>query len=530
MSDPDPLIGTMLGPCRIEMLVGRGGMGRVYMARHLALDRRVAVKIVDEGDSGLLDAGTQRAQVLDEARTAAKFEDPRIVAIYDVGEERGIPYIVMQWVAGESLEARVKRCGPLPPAEALAIVKEMAGALAAAHAAGLVHRDVKPGNILIDARGAVKLADFGIACSTGTGAAQGEVVVGSFHFMAPEQASGGVSHPSSDLYALGSTWYYALTAHLPYPGSSLDAFIRHRDESPPEVRLLRPEVTEKAASLLRRLMAKKIEDRPADAKTLLLELSSAGMLLDTDASGSPFKILPSVPRQDQIPRAVPLSVPLFVAPVEPPSFPLFPPQPNARTLGSRYSFLGLLAAFGLLAFGWQWRKASFEDWAAGAVVFAVLPAILTVGLRWTVQRKVLAVLSVVAAAFCWGRFALGGAAKIPSLEAGILAGLGGCALFGSVYLGQWGQERSEAVWARVLAPIAGIGLLLSALTWSAPENQPWSAAVASRGADWWLAFSASGGVWRWLGTLGVGVAMGAADRLKIPDASEPKDRKLNWNR
>ena len=319
MSDPDPLIGTRLGPCRIEMLVGRGGMGRVYKALHLALDRRVAVKIVDEGDSGRLDAGAQRAQVLDEARIAAKFEDPRIVAIYDVGEERGIPYIVMQWVDGESLEAMVKRSGPLPPLQALTIIKEMAGALAAAHAAGLVHRDVKPGNILIDAHGAVKLADFGIARCTGTGGGQGEVVVGSFHFMAPEQASGGLSDPSSDLYALGSTWYYALTAQLPYPGSALDAFIRHRDESPPEVRLLRPEVTEKAASLLRRLMAKKIEDRPADAKALLAELSSVGMLLDTDTSGSPFKILPSAPRQRPIPAALVASQP------PPPSRPIKAP-------------------------------------------------------------------------------------------------------------------------------------------------------------------------------------------------------------
>ncbi|MBI4060522.1 MAG: serine/threonine protein kinase, partial [Elusimicrobia bacterium] len=328
MSTADPLIGQTLGPCRLDALIGRGGMGRVYRARHLALDRVVAVKLVDVGGAAAGTTGDAvREQILAEARSAAKLEDPRIVAIHEVGEDRGIPYIVMQWVDGESLEARVNRQGRLPLPEALEIIRETATALDAAHRAGLVHRDIKPGNILVDARGTVKLADFGIARPAGVASAATEAVAGSFHFMAPEQAFGGPPDPRSDLYALGTTWYYALTAQPPYPGSAMDALARHRDEPPPEVRLLRPEVTERAASLLRRLMAKKVEERPADARALLREMLSVGMLLDTDTSGSPFKILPAAPRPEaRPPEARP---PSFAAP--PPrerGIPL-PPAPAA---------------------------------------------------------------------------------------------------------------------------------------------------------------------------------------------------------
>src|SRR3569832_172924 len=131
---PDPLGGTMLGPCRLEALGGRGGMGRVYRAKHVALDRIVAVKLVDQSGSAAL-----RAAVLAEARSAAKLAAPRVVAVYEVGEDKGTPYIVLQWVDGEGLDARVKRQGPLPPDEALAVMREPFLALTAAHAAGIVH-------------------------------------------------------------------------------------------------------------------------------------------------------------------------------------------------------------------------------------------------------------------------------------------------------------------------------------------------------------------------------------------------------
>ncbi len=528
MPETDPLIGQTLGPCRLDALIGRGGMGRVYKARHLALDRLVAVKLVDDGGEG---GAAAREQILAEARSAAKFEDSRIVAIYDVGEERGIPYIVMQWVDGESLEARVKRRGPLPPAEALEIMRETARALGAAHKAGLVHRDIKPGNILVDARGAVKLADFGIARPAGVAAAAGEAIAGSFHFMAPEQAFGGPPDPRSDLYALGATWYYALAAQPPYPGSAMDALVRHRDEAPPEVRLLRPEVTERAAGLLRRLMAKKVEDRPVDAQEILKEMLSVGMLLDTDTSGSPFKILPAPPRVETCappPAATPVTAPAPVrrkVPLPPP-----PPALPSAALGSKSSFVGLLVAFGVLAFGWQWRRAGSEDWAAGAAILALLPAALTYGDRRSAWRKRISAAGCAGALACWFQFVFIGGVLLPPLEAAIFAGAGLCALLGSSFLGQWGQDRSEAFWSRVLGPAAGLCLLLSALTWSVPETQAWTSGLFERAASWWAAFTGSGGGWRWLGTAGLCVALGAAVHLKVQGADAPKDRKLNWNK
>ena len=538
MSEADPLIGKTLGPCRLDALIGRGGMGRVYKARHLALDRACAVKLVDGAAAGANGAAV-REQILAEARAAAKLEDPRIVSIYEVGEASGIPFIVMQWVDGESLEARVKRMGRLAPAEALEIIRETASALEAAHKAGLVHRDIKPGNILVDTHGAVKLTDFGIARPAGVAAAAGEVIAGSFHFMAPEQAFGGPPDPRSDLYALGTTWYYALTAQAPYPGSAMDALIRHRDEPPPEIRNLRPEITERAAGLLRRLMAKKVEERPQDAQALLKEMLSIGMLLDTDTSGSPFKILPAVPRPEvQAPAPPPQAAAASYPSVDPltariPStvVPPPPPVPAAATpLGSKSSFIGILAAFGIIAFGWQWRRAGPADWPAGAAMLALLPALLTYGDRMSVWRKVLGGGGSAAAILCWGRHVFTGGAAAPGLEAAIFAGVGVCALGGATYLGQWGQDRSEAVWARVLSPLASAFLLASALLWSAPETQALGAAFIERGGAWWSAFAGSGGAWRWLGTGVVCAALGAAVHLRVQAPEAPKDRRLNWNK
>ncbi len=534
MPETDPLVGKTLGPCRLDALIGRGGMGRVYKARHLALDRAVAVKLVDGGGAA---AGTNgdavREQILAEARSAAKLEDPRIVAIYEVGEAQGIPYIVMQWVDGESLEVRVKRLGRLAPPEALEIIRETATALGAAHKVGLVHRDIKPGNILVDTRGLVKLTDFGIARPAGIAAAAGEAIAGSFHFMAPEQAFGGPPDPRSDLYALGTTWYFALTGEPPYPGSAMDALVRHRDEAPPEVRILCPEITERAAALLRRLMAKKVEDRPANAQALLTEMLSIGMLLETDMSGSPFKILPVVPRTEAPPVAAQASkVAPFVA-VDPLTgrVPGRPPAPSpAAALGSKASFVALLAAFGVIAFGWQWRRAGPEDWTAGAVFLALLPAALTYGGHRNAWRKLLSVAGCVGALACWAKHTFAVGVFMPALEPAIIASVGLCALLGAAYLGQWGQDRSEVLWARVLSPLSAIALLMSALSWGVPETQPWTAGLAERAAAWWSAFAGSGGGWRWLGTAGVGAALGAAVHLRVQGTDAPKDRKLNWNK
>ncbi|HXS99463.1 MAG TPA: serine/threonine-protein kinase [Elusimicrobiota bacterium] len=529
---PDPLIGTMLGPCRLEALVGRGGMGRVYRAKHVALDRIVAVKLVDQSGSAAL-----RAAVLAEARAAAKLDDPRIVAVYEVGEDKGTPYIVLQWVEGEGLDARVKRQGALKPEEALAIMKETILALKAAHAAGLVHCDVKPANILVDRRGAVKLADFGIARPAGSAIGAGETVSGSFHFMAPEQALGSPPDPRADLYAAGSTWYFALTGQMLFPGRAMDALMRHREETPPDVRRLRPEVTEKTSSLIRRLLSKDPAGRPQTADVVLAEMSAVGMLLNVDVSGSPFRILPPPPPEERpapVPSAAapaaagavaakPAAVRPSFAPPPPP-----PPAPAPPALGSSATFYFLFALLGAAAVGYPWRNAVAEDWLAGAAFLSAFPVLLTVGDRQAGWRKAAGPLLWLAAIGCFWRY-VNAAGAVPPLETLIVAGLGAVATGGAVYLGLWGMDAEEILWSRVLGPAGALLLAAGALTWAVPEGRGWTGVLTFEAARVARAWWAAGGAWRWGGLTAFAIAGAAARRLKTV-ASAPTDRKLNWNR
>ena len=534
---PDPLIGTMLGPCLLEALIGRGGMGRVYKARHVALDRVVAVKLVDQSGNA-----AKSAAVLAEARAAAKLDDPHIVQVYEVGEENGLPYIVLQWVEGEGLDARVKRMGGLAPAEALAIMRETLLGLRAAHAAGIVHCDVKPANILVDRRGAVKLADFGIARQAGSTLGAGQTVSGSFHFMAPEQALGAPPEPRVDLYAAGSTWYYALTGQVLFPGPAMDALLRHRDETPPDVRRLRPEVTEKNAALIRRLLAKDPAERPQSADAVLAEMASVGMLLNTDASGSPFHILPpplppeepresspvAAPAAASVDRTVAIAASAVPAPSFLPPPAVLPPPPPPSVLGSRGTFFFLFSALGLAAVGWPWRSAVAEDWLAGAVFLAAFPAVLTIGERQAAWRKAAAVLLWLGALACFARY-VRAAPVVPPLETLIVTGLGGVASGCAVYLGLWGSDAEEILWGRILAPLGGLVLGIGALTWIVPESRGWIEVLTSEAARAWGAWWSTGGFWRWGGLTALAIAASAARRIKTV-AAAPPDRKLNWNK
>ncbi|MFI5346791.1 MAG: serine/threonine-protein kinase [Elusimicrobiota bacterium] len=536
MSD-DPLVGKTLGPCAIEALVGRGGMGRVYRGRHLALDRVVAVKVVDHSTAALREA------VLAEARAAAKLEDPRIVAVYEVGEDQGLPYIVMQWVDGEGLDALVRRAGPLTPKAALAVMRETVTALRAAHAAGLVHCDVKPPNIMVDSRGGVKLADFGIARKAGSARSADEAVTGSFHFMSPEQGLGAPPDPRSDLYAVGSTWYFALTGEMLFPGSAMDALLRHRDELPPDVRLLRPEVTEKSSSLIRRLLDKDPARRPPDAEAVLREMAAVGMLLETDSSGSPFRILPAPPPPGPVgmdamvpppageapavlPAPAPSSGPAFGA--RPPA-PLPPPPQAASALGSRTHFYLVFAVLGMAAVGWPWRTAVAEDWVAGTAFLASFPLFLTFGDRRAGWRKAAGVALWAASLACLAR-RVGTAGPLPPLETMIVTALGALSSGGAVYMGLWGTDLDDVKWARGLAPAGGVLLAVAALTWAVPEGRGWIEVLTSEGARVGKAWWSAGGAWRWGGLAAVAAAGAAARRMKSV-AERPADgRNLNWNR
>jgi serine/threonine protein kinase len=230
----DPaLIGRTIGGCRIESALGAGGMGAVYRARHLGLDRPVAVKI--------LPAHFARSQemidrFLREARAVAKIDHPNIVGVLNVGFESGLHYIVMPVIEGASLTERLGR-GAIPPDETIRLARGVAEGLAQAHRNGIVHRDVKPDNILVSQGGQAKVIDFGLAREVGaTGLTEVGQLLGTPHYMSPEQCRGETADARSDVYALGATMYHALTGRLPHEAKSLyellDAIVKTRPQAP----------------------------------------------------------------------------------------------------------------------------------------------------------------------------------------------------------------------------------------------------------------------------------------------------------
>jgi len=211
--------GRMIGRrYRLRSAVGRGGMGTVWLAEDELLGRAVAVKEVHL-PPGLADHEREelRARLLREARVAARLDHPSAVRVYDVVEEDGWPYIVMEYVRAKTLDEVLRDEFPMPPARVAAIGLEVLGALEAAHAAGIVHRDVKPANIMIRDDGRVTLTDFGIATSSGeSGLTSTGLLLGSPSYIAPERARGQVPGPSSDLWSLGATLYTAVEGHAPF--------------------------------------------------------------------------------------------------------------------------------------------------------------------------------------------------------------------------------------------------------------------------------------------------------------------------
>ncbi len=231
---------ALAGEYSLQRELGRGGMGIVYLARDVQLDRDVAIKTLP---SQLASEAT-RARFLREARTAAGLSHPHIVPIHRVGEARGIVYFVMAYVEGETLGERLRTRGPLPPADAARVLREVAWALAYAHGRGIVHRDVKPDNILLEAStGRALVTDFGIAhgaTHAGPSTDPG-MLMGTAHFMSPEQAAGSSIDGRSDIYALGVVGYLAVSGRLPFETSNLPALlVRQATEVPTSVLQIAP--------------------------------------------------------------------------------------------------------------------------------------------------------------------------------------------------------------------------------------------------------------------------------------------------
>jgi tRNA A-37 threonylcarbamoyl transferase component Bud32 len=268
------LLGSILGDCLLDLRIGRGAVGSVFKADHIALHRVVAVKILNPS---LFYLKRHVDQFFREARSAATLEHEGVVAVYHVGQERGLYFIVMQYVEGETVADLIEREGRLSVPEALRITTEAARALAVAHENDVIHRDIKPSNLLLTKRGRVKVADFGLASrisETQRPSGRSEVA-GTPFYIPPEQISGGSVDQRADLYSLGVTLYFALTGQRPFEGDTpKEVLIKHLTQAPVPVNEIDPSLDPGLTDLIQRLLAKKPAARPDSASDLVHELEA----------------------------------------------------------------------------------------------------------------------------------------------------------------------------------------------------------------------------------------------------------------
>ncbi len=272
----DELVGSLLESYEVERVAGEGGMARVYKARHLHLGRPCALKVLNQ------DLATRLPEYAEmfvaEARSAAALIHPNIVTVHNILKSGNLHLIEMEWVHGPTAADLVRDDRRIEPAQATELMVQVCSGLAIAHSEGVVHRDVKPSNVLIDDRGTAKLADFGLAKRV-VSRHRREQAAGTPYYMAPELFRGRSSSPASDVYAAGVTFYVLLTGELPFRGRSLNQVIRRHHQTPPrDPRLLAPHVPDKAVSIVARAMSKRPEERYQNAGELLeplLELLGA---------------------------------------------------------------------------------------------------------------------------------------------------------------------------------------------------------------------------------------------------------------
>ncbi|CAM2006266.1 serine/threonine-protein kinase [Acanthopleuribacter pedis] len=334
-----------IGPYQVVAELGRGGMGVVYKARDSALERFVAIKVLGDkvADDAELIARFQR-----EARSAASLNHPNVIQIYNIGDHQGQPYFVMEFVEGLSLSQMIRKEGRIEPQTAARILVQAASGLAAAHEKEIIHRDIKPGNLMIDRRGNVKIADFGIAYMaelgkklTGTGQ-----FLGTPGYLSPELCQGLPLDGRADIFSLGVVFFEMLTGQQPFQADSPFAMIHKVVQSPlPDVAQLNPEVDAHTIDMLNRMVAKKPEDRYPDCELLIRDLeqgfgvqtyrtlgdrpardlAAAGPAVDESKTATDANMVPT----EYVPAAAPPPLPTEASLGPPP-----PPVPPAETVAT----------------------------------------------------------------------------------------------------------------------------------------------------------------------------------------------------
>ncbi|MDR0337623.1 MAG: serine/threonine protein kinase [Planctomycetaceae bacterium] len=286
--------GTMLGHFVISSFIGGGGMGRVYLATDTALDRRVAVKVLPRQRAN--DLGTV-ARFMNEAKSAARLNHEHIAQVYFAGEQSGIPYIAFEYVEGTNVRSMVDDYDAFPLPQALNYLIQISHALAHAAEHGVVHRDVKPSNILITREGRAKLIDMGLARLLDPSESQEDltasgVTLGTFDYISPEQARDPRSADiRSDIYSLGCTFFFMLSGRPPFPeGTVLQKLLQHQGDEPPDIRAFQPNIPAEVALLIQKMMAKDPRQRFQTPATLIESLINVAKMLGLQPTG-PGKLI-----------------------------------------------------------------------------------------------------------------------------------------------------------------------------------------------------------------------------------------------
>ncbi|MFC3243799.1 serine/threonine-protein kinase [Gordonia humi] len=302
-------VGSQFGPYRIDALLGRGGMGQVFRAYDTVRDREVALKLLN---TNLAEDATFQERFRRESQTAARLGEPHIIPIHDYGEIDGVLYLDMRLVDGRDLRAVLRGDGPMAPSEAVGVVEQIASALDAAHTVGLVHRDVKPENILVTSNGFAYLVDFGIAHHAGddhltrTGTA-----VGSIAYMAPEQLDNVPVSAASDVYSLSAVLFELLTGRQPYPGDSVSAVLKATVlAAVPAPSSISPAVMPALDAVVMRGLAKNPADRFGSAGEFAAAARAAVDGAPIDPAFEATRIGQPIPMQPPVPSTRQMSEPM----------------------------------------------------------------------------------------------------------------------------------------------------------------------------------------------------------------------------
>jgi eukaryotic-like serine/threonine-protein kinase len=298
----DPVIGRVLdGRYRVGPRIARGGMATVYEATDLRLDRVVALKVMH---AGLGDDDDFAGRFVREARSAARLSHPHVVAVFDQGDDDGTLFLAMEYIQGHTLRDLIRKEAPMAPAKALALIDPVLSALGAAHQAGLIHRDVKPENVLLASDGRVKVADFGLARAVSAETqhtATGGVLIGTVSYLSPELVVDGRADARSDVYAAGVVLYEMLTGRKPHEGDSpIQVAYKHVHEDVPPPSDLVPSLPAYVDALVARATARERDLRPADARVLLHQVRRVRAALDHGVADDPeltSDLTPTVPVQ-----------------------------------------------------------------------------------------------------------------------------------------------------------------------------------------------------------------------------------------